>query len=168
VLWCTIESPLGLRYAASAHLEHRFDQSALRQRQVAALAEAVAARRPNPETSFPVVVGGDLNAVPDSDEIRALTGRAPPPVPGLVFTDAWEVAGSGPGWTWGRTNPHQRSTAWPRRRLDYLLVSWPRPKPVGNPRTCSLAGVEPVEGVQPSDHYAVVADLVVDEGDSRV
>ena len=99
----------------------------------------------------------------DAAVLVAMYGH--PAEPGLVFTDAWEVAGAGPGWTWDRTNAHQRTTTWPRRRLDYVLVTWPRPKPLGNPRTCALFGVEPVEGVQPSDHYGVVADLVVDEGD---
>jgi len=38
-------------------------------------------------------------------------------------------------------------------------VSWPRPKPLGNPRRAWLAGVDPVDGVWPSDHAAVVVDL---------
>ena len=62
-------------------------------------------RRPSPATSAPgaairrratrPIVAGDLNAVPDADEIRLLTGRTAGPVPGLVFQDAWEVAGDG-------------------------------------------------------------------------
>ena len=44
-----------------------------------------------------------------------------------------------------------------------LLVSWPRPKPVGNPLRCRLAGDGPVEvdgeSVWPSDHAAVVAEF---------
>jgi endonuclease/exonuclease/phosphatase family metal-dependent hydrolase len=159
-LWCELRSPSGPRQVVSTHLEYPFDRSALRVAQVRALCRLVAERRANPEHSYPVVVGGDLNATPDSDELRLLTGRTQPPEPGLVFTDAWEVAGEGPGWTWDAANPYLAETAWPRRRLDHLLVSWPRPKPLGNPVRCWLAGVAPVDGVQPSDHFAVVAELV--------
>jgi endonuclease/exonuclease/phosphatase family metal-dependent hydrolase len=163
LLWCELDHPAGRRYVASTHLEYPFDASATRVVQTRAVAELVAARRPAPESNFPVVVAGDLNAVPDSDELRLLTGRTAPPVPGLVFTDAWEVAGNGGvGATWDAANLHQAGTAWPRRRLDYVLVSWPRPKPYGNPVGCHLAGVQPVDGVQASDHYAVVADLSED------
>jgi hypothetical protein len=80
-----------------------------------------------------------------------------------VFSDAWEQAGHGPGWTWCRDNPYTSDSAWPNRRLDYLLVSWPRPKPVGNPLSARLVGIEAglVDGaaVWPSDHAAVVAEF---------
>ena len=64
------------------------------------------------------------------------------------------------GHTWATANPYLADGAMPNRRLDYLLVSWPRPRPAGNPVRCWLAGTEAVDGVQPTDHYAVVADLV--------
>ncbi len=158
-----LDAPHGRQLVASAHLDHRFDASASRQRQVQALAELVAGHRGDPATDSPVVVGADLNAVPDSDEVRMLTGRREPAVDGLVFTDAWEVAGDGgPGWTWRGDNPHLATASWPNRRLDYVLVSWPRPD--GSPLTpvsCRLAGDGPAQGSPhwPSDHLAVVADL---------
>jgi endonuclease/exonuclease/phosphatase family metal-dependent hydrolase len=160
-LFVTIEAPFGRLVVASTHFDHQFDASASRQDQAAALAGYVAERRGDPASAFPVVVAGDLNAVPESDEIRGLTGRRVPPVPGLVFTDAWEVAGDGsPGVTW-TASAHQPHTAWPRRRLDYVLVSWPRPKPLGNPLRCALIGTEAVGDppILPSDHFGVVADL---------
>ena len=53
------------------------------------------------------MVAGDLNAIPDSDEIRSVTGRRPPPVEGLIFSDAWELAGDGsPGHTWSKANEY--------------------------------------------------------------
>lgn len=161
-LFATVDAPFATFLVASTHLDHRFDASASRCAQAARLAQAVAQRRGDPETAFPVVVAGDFNAVPDSDEIRQLTGRRSPPVAGLVFTDAWEVAGDGtPGHTWAAT-PHQPHTAWPRRRLDYVFVSWPRPKPLGNPVRCAVVGADAVGAppLLPSDHFAVVADLV--------
>ncbi len=160
-LVATIDTPVaGPVVVVSTHLHHRLDGSAIRQRQTHALAELVAGRRGDPETVHPLILAGDLNATPDSDELRLLTGRADPLVPGLLFTDAWEVAGDGtPGHTWSAANPHVSDSAWPQRRLDYVLVSWPRPRPLGNPVRAQLAGVDRVDGVQPSDHYALVVDL---------
>ena len=81
----------------------------------------------------PAVLGGDLNAVPWSDEVRGLTGSAGPHVPGLVFVDAWEAAGNeGRGDTWAAANPRvPRRAVHPNRRLDYVMVSWPRRRGVG-------------------------------------
>jgi endonuclease/exonuclease/phosphatase family metal-dependent hydrolase len=167
-LFVTIDAPFGPLIVASTHLDHHFDASASRQAQAAALAGYVAERRGDPASAFPLIVAGDLNAVPDSEEIRGLTGRRVPPVPGLVFTDAWEVAGDGDaGITW-TTTAHQPHTAWPRRRLDYVLVSWPRPKPLGNPLRCAVIGTEAVGDppLLPSDHFGVVADLCSSTGEA--
>ena len=80
-----------------------------------------------------------------------------------MLNDAWELVGDGPGATWRRDNPHVEQSAWPNRRVDYLMVSWPRRRPAGNPLRVWLAGTEPVDlgdgPVWASDHAAVVADL---------
>jgi endonuclease/exonuclease/phosphatase family metal-dependent hydrolase len=158
-----VSDPAGLRWPLiSVHLDHRFDESVVRQRQCEALLSIVVGIRNDPETGPPVVVGGDFNAPPDADEIRSLTGRRAAPVAGLVLSDCWEHSGDGPGSTWRSDNPYQSTTAWPDRRLDYLFVSWPRPRPLGNPVRTWLAGLAPVDGVVPSDHAAVVADLVAE------
>src|SRR6185503_16487095 len=47
----------------------------------------------------------------------------------------------------------------PNRRIDYILVGRPRRGGAGHVLAGALAGVEPVQGIVPSDHYAVVADL---------
>jgi len=39
------------------------------------------------------------------------------------------------------------------------LVGRPRRGGAGHVVGCAIAGAEPVDGVVPSDHYAVVADL---------
>jgi endonuclease/exonuclease/phosphatase family metal-dependent hydrolase len=147
------------RRAVVARLDYKFDQSSTRMAQCEALSAIVDSLREDPEIDTPVVMAGDFNAVPDSDEIRMLTGRREPAVQGLVFTDLWEVAGEGDGMTWRRDNPYIADSTWPNRRLDYLFVSWPRPRPLGNPTRVWLAGVDAVGGVQPSDHAAVVADI---------
>lgn len=159
VVWARIDAPIGPVDVFCTHLAYRFDESALRRAQLAAVVDTVAARRGSVDHAFPPILCGDLNAVPDSDEIRALTGAAPPFADGVVFTDAWAAVGRGPGHTWDDRNPHLATTSWPRRRLDYVLVGWPRPKPLGNPVRARLAGGRPIGGEWPSDHLAVVVDL---------
>jgi endonuclease/exonuclease/phosphatase family metal-dependent hydrolase len=158
-----VDTPWGVWPVVSTHLEHRFDHSATRSAQITAVMTAVAAHRTSTE-DLPSLIGADLNAVPDSDEIRMLTGRSPSPVAGLVMSDVWEQVGNGSGLTWRRENPHVAISAWPDRRIDYLLVAWPRPKPVGNPISAHLVADTAVtiqgEQIWASDHAGVVADLI--------
>jgi endonuclease/exonuclease/phosphatase family metal-dependent hydrolase len=108
----------------------------------------------------PIVVCGDFNAGPDSDEIRALTGRTATVVPGLVFYDSWEIAGDGgPGYTWSNRNPLAAVGLYPDRRFDYIFSAWPRLGGAGHPTRCELIGVRPPDQPQLSDHYGVVAEL---------
>lgn len=152
-----IEAPSGPWVVVVTHLAWQYDQSALRQQQLAEVVALARRHGAGDADGPPVVLGGDFNAVPDSDEIRRLTGLSPVYTPGLVFTDAWAAVGDGPGHTWVRDNPHSPDALWPRRRLDYLFVAWPRPKPLGNPLSAQLVGVEAHNGVVGSDHYGVLA-----------
>lgn len=140
-----------------AMLDYPLDGSALRQAQVSELARfvvEVADRR------SPIVLCGDFNAGPDSEEVRMLTGRAATVSPGLVFYDAWEVAGDGTaGYTWSNRNPLAAIGLYPDRRFDYVFSAWPRRGGVGHPVSCELLGVRPPGELQFSDHYGVVADL---------
>lgn len=163
VVAATLDTPWGEWPVASTHLDHRFDDSLARQQQARRLLDLASAWRGDPMADLPVIVGADLNAVPDSDEIRLLTGRRSG-VDGIVFSDVWEQVGDGDGATWRRDNPYCADSAWPNRRIDYVLVSWPRPKPTGNPIRAWSVGCEPVvidgTAVWPSDHAAVVVDIV--------
>lgn len=158
-----VDSPWGPWPVASTHLEHRFDHSEARRRQLHRIMELATQWRGDPAHDLPLVVGADLNAVPDTDEIRMATGRSPG-VPGIVFSDAWEQVGDGDGATWLRRNPYSADSAWPDRRIDYVLVSWPRPKPTGNPVRAWLTGDGDATGDGdvrwPSDHLALVVELV--------
>ena len=158
-LTATTEAPSGRWPLVSTHLDYRFDDSAVRQVQAEALLRIVDGLRTDPDTDPPVVIGGEFNAVPDADEIRLLNGRRAAPVHNLVLTDCWAHVGEGPGVTWRSDNPYQASSSWPNRRLDYVFVTWPRPKPFGNPVRAWLAGVDGVDGIWPSDHAAVVVDV---------
>jgi endonuclease/exonuclease/phosphatase family metal-dependent hydrolase len=140
-----------------AVLDYPLDASALRQaqsRELGRFVSEVTRRR------YPTVVCGDFNAGPDSDEIRMLTGRSATAGPGLVFYDAWEVAGDGtPGYTWSNRNPLAAIGLYPDRRFDYIFSAWPRVGGVGHPLHCALLGVRPPDQLQLSDHYGIVADL---------
>jgi endonuclease/exonuclease/phosphatase family metal-dependent hydrolase len=88
-----IDGPRGPLQVFCTHLNWRFDQSGVRQDQVRSICTFIDRSKPDGGRAFPPILCGDLNADPASDEIRMLTGRSDPPVPKLVFHDAWEVAG---------------------------------------------------------------------------
>ena len=158
VVFASIDGPRGLLQVFVVMLDFPLHASARRQaqvRQLGAFVAEVTSRRPV------TIVCGDFNAGPDSDEIRMLTGRSAPPVPELVFYDAWEVAGDGTaGITWSNQNPLAAVGCYPDRRFDYILSAWPRAGAAGHPRRCELLGARPGrDEVQISDHYGVLADL---------
>ncbi|MER5752382.1 endonuclease/exonuclease/phosphatase family protein [Streptomyces sp. NPDC002088] len=143
----------------TTHLTSAIHASAVRREQVTALAEFVAAHRGG--TDFPPVVTGDFNAWPDSDEVRLFGGyKTAPVVPGQVLLDAWEYADpAAPSATWDPANPYVGRS--PAVRIDYIHVGT-GPGGLGDVRAIRRAGDGPVDGVWPSDHAAVVADLVAD------
>ncbi|MGW8064874.1 endonuclease/exonuclease/phosphatase family protein [Streptomyces ziwulingensis] len=141
----------------TAHLNSGAHASAVRREQAAALAEFVAGRRHG--TGFPPVVTGDFNAAPDSAEILLL-GRPAPDGRGPALRDAWAHADpSAPSATWDGTNPYIPHGPAAGARIDYIHVGPPGPAGLGRVRTAHRAGDGPVDGVWPSDHAAVVADL---------
>jgi endonuclease/exonuclease/phosphatase family metal-dependent hydrolase len=155
VVFAAIDGPRGLLQFFVAMLDYPLDASARRQAQVRQLAEfvvEVTSRR------HVTVVCGDFNAAPDSDEIRMLTGRSATAAPGLVFYDAWEVAGDATsGITWSNQNPLAAVSCYPDRRFDYIFSAWPRAGAAGHPLHCQLLGSN--DRPQISDHYGVLADL---------
>ena len=154
----------------AAVLDYPLDASGLRQHQVRQLVQFVAdtIAKPAADTAAGtkagttarrdlVVICGDFNAGPDSDEIRMLTGRSATAVPGMVFYDAWEVAGDGSaGFTWSNRNPLAAVGLYPDRRFDYIFSAWPRRGGAGHPVRCAILGVNPPHI---SDHYGLAADL---------
>lgn len=151
------DGPRGPLHVFGTALGWKLGHSAQRQRQVRDLGAYV---RETTGRDAPVVVAGDCNADPDSDEIRMLTGRAAVAAPGVVFYDAWATAGDGTaGHTWSGANPWTRPVLWPDRRIDYIFSAWPRAGGAGHPVHCELLGDRPVGGLVASDHYGVVADL---------
>jgi endonuclease/exonuclease/phosphatase family metal-dependent hydrolase len=108
---------------ADTHLTH--NNVPERQEQVERVVEVLG------DSDLPVVVLGDLNAVPTSREITTLTA---------VFKDTWDEVGVGPGYTYDSVRPD--------RRIDYILHS--------TRITAESAAVIPT---QASDHLPLVATL---------
>ncbi|WP_170284638.1 endonuclease/exonuclease/phosphatase family protein [Kribbella amoyensis] len=100
----------------------------------------------------PAVLLGDLNAAPDSEELRPLLA---------VSVDTWaEGSGEKDAVTLSSRHPEApvEATKQLDRRIDYVLTS-----SGGTGQRFWTEGVflvgEPVGGVFPSDHFAVVTDL---------
>jgi endonuclease/exonuclease/phosphatase family metal-dependent hydrolase len=89
----------------------------------------------------PTVLLGDLNATPDTPEIRVLAG---------AYTDAWAQAGGPLGSTFPNPVPY--------RRIDYVML-------VTGVRTRAVAVARSLRARLASDHLPVVADLTALVGD---
>lgn len=158
VVTTEIDGPRGPFQVFCTHLSWRIDWSGVRQAQVAKVCEVIRASSPR---HYPAILCGDLNAEPVSDEIRMLTGHAAVPVSGVVFRDAWVVAGEGGnGATITPRNPYIAASLESDSRIDYVMVGWPKLGGAGHILRTTVAGDIPGDdGLFGSDHLAVVADL---------
>jgi endonuclease/exonuclease/phosphatase family metal-dependent hydrolase len=135
-----------------------------REKQVVAIAELERAYR----LEGPTVIAGDFDAPSDAASIRFLTGRQSICGRSTFFLDAWSVAGNDtPGYTWTGRNPlaadeasrilGQRNI---HRRNDYIFVGpaseTETPPPI---RSCELIGTDQVDGIYPSDHFGLLAEI---------
>jgi endonuclease/exonuclease/phosphatase family metal-dependent hydrolase len=113
------------------------------------------------------VVLGDFDATPDSASLSFLRGRRPVDGLSVCYQDAWEHAHpDDPGRTFDLENPLVRegevATA-VSRRIDHVLVRAGLHGPTLLVRDCRRVLDAPVDGVWASDHYGVLADLVLPE-----
>lgn len=159
VLYALVDAPGHPVPFFTTHLNSAGHESAVRCAQVTALARFVADRQA--DSAHPAVVTGDLNALPDSDEIRLLGGyKTAPAVPGQVLIDAWAYADpAAPATTFDPANPYVAPVYEPPARIDYIHVGRPGPGGLGHVRSVRRAADRPVDGVWPSDHFAVHAEL---------
>lgn len=154
----TVDAPFARVGLTVTHLNWKLHHGAVRERQVVALCEL--ARRRRPEGGFPPILAGDFNAEPDSAEIRYVTGHQSLAGRSVVFLDAWRVAGGeGPGLTWSNANPYARAEYEPDRRIDYVFAGLPRRDGLGQLLDCSVVCDDAWDGVWPSDHFGVLAEL---------
>jgi endonuclease/exonuclease/phosphatase family metal-dependent hydrolase len=160
-----LSARIGPVWAHTTHLHWRLLDGVARERQVLALDDAIAAiRDADPEPVH--VLGGDLNAAPDCDEIRWLRGRCTLGGRRTYWQDAWLVArGDEPGWTWARRNP---STEWLRfleldRRIDYLFTRQERRDGRGRVVDARVILDRPDGDVWASDHFGLMAEILTEK-----
>ena len=140
------------------HLAWRLDDGAVRERQVRALTGFIDSTA-DPAAAIPPILAGDLNAEPESTEMRYLTGLGSLEGHSVCFIDSWAAAGGGgPGHTWDNRNPFAFTEREPSRRIDHILVGW-------RPATgvwVTRAGVvcdRAITGTFASDHFGLVAEI---------
>jgi endonuclease/exonuclease/phosphatase family metal-dependent hydrolase len=153
------ESPLGSIPFAVTHFAWQFHEGAIREAQAIAAAKFV--REFEKDGDLPSVLCGDLNTRPDAAEIRFLTGLQSLEGTSTHFTDTFERAGTGPGFTFDPTrNPHAALTFEAPRRIDFVLVRTPDGKGRGVPVASRVVMDEVHQrsdgtSYAASDHYGV-------------
>lgn len=127
----------------------------------ARLAEAAAAECSARHT----VLLGDLDASPHAASLRFLQGLQALDGVSVCFQDAWATVHPGePGPTFSPANSLVRQGDMPEasdRRIDYVMLRCGPHGPTLRVTSCRRVLVEPVNGVQASDHYGVAADLTL-------
>jgi endonuclease/exonuclease/phosphatase family metal-dependent hydrolase len=144
------------------HLTFQPHHCAARGEQVKVLTDHVAELAPL--EGPPPVLLGDFNADPDSDEMRFLRGLHAIDGASVYFADCWSTTtgaepGAGPGYTYDRRNTYALRSREPSRRIDYAYVRGPGRHLAGEPLSARVVLDEPVDGVWPSDHFGLLAEI---------
>jgi endonuclease/exonuclease/phosphatase family metal-dependent hydrolase len=167
VPWCTlaaiVELPVGTLLFIATTTSWRLDAEASRERQALAIADLDARHR----TALPTMIAGDLNAAPDASSVRFLTGKQSLAGRSVLYHDAWDIAGDGPGYTWDAANPVAAAEIdqivrqpGHRRRIDYILLGSWHAHPDASAR---VRAAEMVFDESPvSDHFGVYAVIDID------
>ncbi|MEX0874746.1 MAG: endonuclease/exonuclease/phosphatase family protein [Actinomycetota bacterium] len=158
----TIDAPFGDLSFTCTHLNWKFHHGMVREQQVVPLVDMVLRRRPR--EAFPPILVGDFNANPESTEIRFVTGLHALSGRSAYFYDAWAVAGDGePGYTWSNRNAYAAIALEPDRRIDYIFTGYPiriaENFGIGKIEKCRVVCDDEVDGVWPSDHFGLYAEL---------
>jgi endonuclease/exonuclease/phosphatase family metal-dependent hydrolase len=141
------------------HLNWRYEDGVIREQQVRTIVEVIEAES-DPEARLPPILAGDMNAEPDSAEMRHLAGLASLAGKSTYFQDAWRVAGARePGWTWDNRNSFAILDHEPDRRIDYIYVGWRRPGGVGQVESARVVFDRALTGTFASDHFGLLAEV---------
>ncbi len=169
LLHARIRTPAGLLPFFVTHLNWKFHDGVAREAQAVSIAEHVMHEAPI-GADLPAVLVGDFNAVPSSAEIRFLLGLQSLGGKSVHFTDCFEHTGASPGYTFdSMKNPYAALTHEFPRRIDYILVRGPElGTGRGKPIVSEVVLTEMVDGVAPSDHYGVFAEIGVREVGKRL
>jgi endonuclease/exonuclease/phosphatase family metal-dependent hydrolase len=154
--------PFGTLIFANHCPNWQSDLERAREAQTVAAARAVEAAVA--ERGRPAILAGDLTADPESASVRFLRGLQSLDGISVCYQDVWVRAHpDDAGHTFAPDNP-LRSARWqtdPARRIDYIFLRCGACAPPFAVRDCALAFAGPQDGVWTSDHFGVVADLVV-------
>lgn len=157
----------------TTHLHYRLDDGAAREEQVMSIDFQIR-QCGRDQASAPQILCGDLNATPDSDEIRYLRGLTTLGGKRTHFQDAWlrlhrePGPGDGPeqGITWSSDNELTRPlrSLDIDRRIDYVFVTSRKKDGRATISECKVVLTEREAGICASDHYGVMADVQVIAG----
>ena len=171
LLFALCQTPHGLQPVLVTHLDWQLHLSHVRCLQVSfivdKLEEWLAPHRQAGADLLPVILMGDFNAEPASDEIRFLRGYHALPsattgqLRGTYFNDALQFVGGDTGPTFARDNVFAVREREPDRRLDYIFVQLADRFGRGLPLTGRRCFLNAQDGIHPSDHYGVLTDLQI-------
>lgn len=174
LLHALLDTPAGPLPVFTTHLDWQLDLSWVRCKQVRFITDRIeevrATLQANGEDVLPAVLGGDLNAEQESDEVRYLRGLHPLPdeqgrMRSVYYADCFRDCGSGPATTFCRDNRYAAAEREPDRCLDYLFVGGLDRHLRGEPLWARRCFTQPQgqgdEAVFASDHYGVVAEVQV-------
>src|SRR5262245_9575837 len=155
--YALLDAPCGRVPVFVTHLSWQFHVSDERCRQVRFIDDKV--REIVGRGSFPVLLLGDFNAQPESDEIRFLRGLTPLGGRSTYWSDCFALAGEGAGATFDRRNAYAATLREPPRRIDYVFVRGPDREGRGEPLAARVVLDRPSGGVWPTDHFGVYAEI---------
>lgn len=163
LLSARLDTAWGPVWVHTTHLNYRLAHGKQRQDQVMAIDEAITARAGD----LPQILMGDLNARPESDEMRWLRGLTTLEGRRVHYQDAWDRLHPGErGWTWASANPYTQPLRFlePDRRIDYIYVTTMRKDGRGTIHDCRVVLDQPEEGVWASDHFGLLAEVQIPPG----
>jgi len=160
LLLAEVASPHGAIPFFVTHLNWKLHHGAVREQQVVAVAAHL--KQAAPIAGLPPILVGDFNAEPDATEIRFLRGLHALGGVSTYLADCFGLTGEGPGVTFDATrNPFAAPTHEPPRRIDYVFVRGPSRGARGKPLSARVVMDEVEDGVAPSDHYGVLAEISI-------
>lgn len=161
LLYARLSTPWAEIPVFVTHLNWKLHHGSVRIQQLMAIVDHMDRLAPLGK-SHPPILMGDLNAEPDSDEIRWLRGFATLNNRNVFMADAWSYGGDGgPGFTFDRRNPNAARSHEPPRRIDYIFVRGPDANWVGEPLHTRVVFDAPEDGVWASDHFGLYSEISV-------
>ncbi|HVV50686.1 MAG TPA: endonuclease/exonuclease/phosphatase family protein [Polyangia bacterium] len=163
ILSARLDGEAGGIWVHTTHLSYREHEGLWREAQVQFVDQVLTEH----DNGNPRVVMGDFNTVPESDEIRFLTGQHTLGGKRVAYQDAWTAVNQDrPGPTWCRANDYTERMHWLRRdrRIDYVFVTPVRRDRRATVRAAAVVLDAPEIGPDgarlfASDHFGVTADV---------